>query len=82
MLKRKKNVIEDKIIRDIRTLFESEEKDYYELVRTSNAFSNNYIEYESEGDKNKTLSTEEYLIKIRPYLSNMNFNQLFVFERY
>lgn len=82
MLKRKKNVIEDKIIRDIRTLFESEEKDYYELVRTSNAFSNNYIEYESEGDKNKTLSTEEYLIKIRPCLSNMNFNQLFVFERY
>ena len=33
--------------------------------------SNNYIEYESNGDKNKTLSVEEYLNKIRPYLKDI-----------
>ena len=36
-----------------------------------NTFCDNYIEYESEGNKNKTLSFEEYLNKIRPYLCNM-----------
>ena len=40
-------------------------------MRTGNAFSRNYIEYESTGDKEKPLSTEEYFNKIRPYLSNM-----------
>ena len=30
----------------------------------------NYIEYESNGDRNKTLSIEEYLNKIRPYLKD------------
>ena len=42
-LKRKSNVIEDKIIRYIATLFESEAENYFEPLRTSNAFSNNYI---------------------------------------
>ena len=31
-------------------------------------WSNNYIEYESNGDRNKTLSVEEYFNKISPYL--------------
>ena len=33
--------------------------------------SNNYIEYEINVDRNKTLSVEEYLNKIRPYLKNI-----------
>ena len=33
--------------------------------------SNNYIEYESNGDRNKTLSVEEYLDEIRPYLKDI-----------
>ena len=33
--------------------------------------SNNYIEYESNNDRNKTLSVEEYLNKIRPYLKDI-----------
>ena len=33
--------------------------------------SNNYIEYESNGERNKTLSVEEYLNKIRPYLKDI-----------
>ena len=53
-------------MKDIRNLFEhEEEKDYY---RVGNVWSNNYIEYESNGDRNKTLSIEEYLNKIRLYL--------------
>ena len=42
--------IECKGLRDIRTLFEPEEN-YYEPMRIDNSFSNNYIEYESNGDK-------------------------------
>ena len=35
------------------------------------AFNNNYIEYESRGDKNKNLSLEDYFYIIRPYLRGM-----------
>ena len=40
-------------------------------MRVKNIWSNNYIEYETKGDKNKTLSVEEYLNKIRPYLKDI-----------
>ena len=40
-------------------------------MKTKSAFNNNYIEYESKGDKNKNLSPEEYFDIIRPYLSDM-----------
>ena len=48
-----------------------EEKSYYKPVRVSNFWSNNYIEYESNGDRNKTLSIKEYLIKVSPYLKDI-----------
>ena len=51
-------------------LFEQEE-DYYHSVRVGNFWSNNCVEYKSDGDKNKTLSIEEYLNKNRPYLNNI-----------
>ena len=60
----------DRILRDIRPLYESDEEDHYKLIRTGNAFSSNYIEYESNGDKDKTLSIKEHLDEIRPYLNN------------
>ena len=41
-------------------------------MRLNNFWSNNYIEYESNGDRNKTLSVEEYLNKIRPCLKDIN----------
>ena len=47
------------------------EKSIINQVRVSNFWSNNYIEYESNSDRNKTLSVE-YLNKIRPYLKDMN----------
>ena len=40
-------------------------------LREGNLWSNNYIENESNGDRNKTLSVEEYLHKIRQYLKNI-----------
>ena len=50
--------VKDRIIRDIRNLFEHEEGDYYKPVRVGNFWSNNYIEYESIDDRNKALSFE------------------------
>ena len=65
--------IKDRILKDIKNLFEheKEEENYYKPVRVSNFWSNNYIEYESNGDRNKTLSVEEYLNKISPYLKDI-----------
>ena len=52
---------------DIRTLFEQQE-DYYKPKRVNNFWNDNYIEYESNGDKNRNLSPDEYLNKIKPQL--------------
>ena len=64
-------LIKDKIIRDIRTHFEQEEEDYYKPERVSSFWNNNYIEYESNGDKNNNLLLDEYLNKIKPYLRDI-----------
>ena len=40
------------------------EEKYNRLLRVSDFWSNNYIEYESNGDRNKKLSIEEYLYKL------------------
>ena len=54
-LERKNNerLIKDRIIRDIRTLFEQEE-DYSQPKRVNNFTNNNYIEHESNDEKIKT----------------------------
>ena len=71
-LEKETNAIKDRILRDIKNLFEHEEEEnYYKPVRVSNFWRNNYIEYESNGDRNKTLPVEEYLNKIRPYLKDI-----------
>ena len=62
--------MKDTIVRDMRKLFEKEE-DYYKPVRVDNFYSNNYIECESNGDRNKTLSIKEYLEIIRPCLKDI-----------
>ena len=62
------------MVRNIKNLFEYEKKEenYYKAVRIwSNFWSNNYIEYKSDGDKNRILSGGEYLDKIRPYLRDI-----------
>ena len=79
-LVRKNNdrLIKDSIVRDIRTLFEQEDDaDYFERNRVSNFLSNNYIEYESNGDRNKNLSLDRYLDKIEPYLRDVIIDRKF-----
>ena len=51
-------------------MYQSEE-DYYEPVRTSNAFNNSYVEYESNRDKEKILSVKKYLDMVKLYLSDI-----------
>ena len=41
------------------------------LKKTVSAFNNNYIQYESMGDKDKDLSVKEYIDVIRSYLSDI-----------
>ena len=65
--------MKDRIIRDIRNIFK-QGKDYYKPVRVGSFQRRNYIEYESNRDRNKTLSIEEYLNKIRPYLKDIENN--------
>ena len=60
--------IEYKGIRDIKRLFDLSIEDYYEPIKTNNAFNSNYIEFESKRNKNKSFSIEEYLNMIRPCL--------------
>ena len=47
----------------MKSLFELEEQNYYKPMRVNNFWSNKFIEYESNGYRNKTLSFEEYLNK-------------------
>ena len=72
-IEKETKAIKERILRDIKNLFEHEEgeENYYKPVRVSNFWSNIYIEYESNGDRNKTLSLEEYINKIRPYLKDI-----------
>ena len=63
---------EYKVMRDIRNLFGlSIDEDSYDPKKTVSPFNNNYIEYESKGDKDKILSFKEYLNMIRSYLSDI-----------
>ena len=55
ILKNENEEIKDKISRHIRTFFE-EEDDYYKPINLGNFWNDNYIEYESNGDKNKNPS--------------------------
>ena len=47
------------------------DEDYYNPIKTNNAFNGNYIEQESRVDKDKTLSIKEYLDMIKPYLNDI-----------
>ena len=47
------------------------DEDYYKPIINNSAFNNNYIQYESKGNKAKILTISEYLDMIRPYLSEI-----------
>ena len=69
------NIIHDteyKGINEIQYLFNNiDEEDYYEPIKTVQAFDDNYIKYESRGKKDSKLSLYEYLNIIRLYLRDM-----------
>ena len=64
-------------IRDVVNLFngiafnQSTDEDYYKPGWIKSTFNGIYMEYESKGDKNKTLLQKEYFDIIRSYLSDM-----------
>ena len=64
-------LFKDRKIRDVRRLFEQEEKDYYKPKRVNNFRNNDYIEHESNGDKNGKLSLDGYLDEIELYMRNI-----------
>ena len=60
-LEKEIKTINNRILRDIKNLFEREEENYYKPVRVNSCWSDIYIEYGSNCDRNKTLSVEEYI---------------------
>ena len=72
-LEKETKAIKDKILRDINILFEhgNKEENYYKPARVGDSWSNNYIEYESNNDRNKMLSVEEYINKNRPFFKDI-----------
>ena len=56
-IKKENEEIKERIIRDIRKIFDQEEKDYYKPI-VGNLWNNNYTKYESSGDRNKNLSVK------------------------
>ena len=68
--RKNERLMKDKTIRDTKTLFELEE-DYYKPKRVRSFWNNNYIEYESNGDKNNSFLLDEYLYETKPYLKDI-----------
>ena len=57
-------------IKNIKHPFEQGE-DYYKPLRVSDCYSNKYIQYESNGDKNETLTIKEYPDTIKLYFKDI-----------
>ena len=47
--------MKNRIIRIIRKIFEYEVRDYFNPLRVGNIWFKDHIEYENNGDRNKTL---------------------------
>ena len=50
---------------------QKQEDDYCKVIRVDTICNNNYIEYGTNGNRHKSLSLDEYLDKIRPYLKDI-----------
>ena len=72
-LKKEVKKIKDIVLGNIKEFFEYEkvEKYYYKPIKVNTSWSNNYIEYKINGDKNRILSVKEYLNKTIPYLTDI-----------
>ena len=59
-------------IRDIENLFDDyNDNDYYKPILVKSSFNENYKKYKSRGDRDKTLSVEQYLNMIISYLKEL-----------
>ena len=63
--------IECKGIRDIKIFYDHIDDDYYKPAKTYKSLDGSYAKYQSDGDKEKRLSIEEYLNMIKPYLRDI-----------
>ena len=71
---------EENIIKSVRNLFKL--KNEKEVIKDritiiyfyGTLWNNNYIEYESSGNRNKNLSVKEYLDEIKSYLTDIMIN--------
>ena len=64
--------VEYKGIKGVRDFFDSPtDEDHYKPIIINGTFNNNYIQYESRGNKDKILTVDEYLDIIRPYVRDM-----------
>ena len=79
-LKKENEEIRQRLLRDIRNPFEQEKEDYYKPEKVGNFWSNNYIEYEINSDRNVTLLLEEYLNKIWPHLRDIKSEKTWYME--
>ena len=72
-MKKENKATENKRIRDIKNSFqhEKEEENYNKLVQVGNFWNNYYMEYKSSGNRNKKLSVEENVNKIKPSLNDI-----------
>ena len=52
-------------------VFDQEEEVYYKPIRVGSFWITNYIEYKSNGTRNKALYVKEYLDEIKPYLKDI-----------
>ena len=68
MIEKKRQKKLKKVIYDPRNKLFKPKKDHYKPVKIGNAFSINYIEYKSNGYKEKTLQIKDYLDEIKPCL--------------
>ena len=71
IMKKENIAIKNRIFRKIRNLSKHAEENHYTPGRVGDFWNKNCNEYERNGDRDKTLSVEEYLNKIRPYLKDI-----------
>ena len=65
-------LLKSKIKKYKKILCETKKEDeYYKPIKINDAFNDNYVEYQSNGNKDKILSIEEYRNMIKPYLSSI-----------
>ena len=66
-LKKENKATKDRVIRDIRNLFEDKEEDDYKPVRVGNLWSDNYFECKSNDNQNKTLCLKKIINNIKKF---------------